>query len=86
MLGGICEPKVLAACAPALETEVSDAMLLEVRVSCGFSCELGKAALEGDALVSGCAVEPSWEEVTLVPGCWTMDEWVACGKPSSPVS
>ena len=66
VLGGVREPKVLAAC--------------------GFSCELGKAALEGDALVSSCVVGPSWDEVTPFPGCWTMDEWVACDKPSFPVS
>ena len=30
VLGGVCEPKVLGPCPPALETDVSDAMLPEV--------------------------------------------------------
>ena len=64
VLGGTCEPEVFGPCVPALEIEVSDAMLAELartmsKASCRFSCEFSKAALEEDALISGCAVEPS---------------------------
>lgn len=74
MLGGGCESEVLGLCTPAVETEASDAMSM---ASCWFSCKSGEAALEGDALVWGCAVEPSWE-VTPFPGCSAVDDWVAC--------
>lgn len=42
----------------------------------GCSCESDNVALSGDALVSACAVEWGWE-VTLTPGCSSVDELVA---------
>lgn len=71
MLVDVCESEVLGPCPPASETEVSVA--------------IDRAVLEGDALDSSCAVEPSWEEVTPLPGCSNVDEWVACGTASFPL-
>ena len=86
----VCEPEALKPCPLALETEDSDAMLLDVggamtNAFCGFSSEFAKVALEGDALDSGCAVEPSGEEVTPLSSCSTVDEPVACGTASFPL-
>ena len=91
MPGGLCESAVLGLCPSTLDTRVTDAGLLEVcsavsKTCCKVCDETGKAALNGDALVSGCAVEPIWEDVTLFPGCSTVDEWVACGAVPSPLT
>ena len=77
-LGEVCGPVALEPCSPELETGVSDAILLEVRdamsrAPCWDSCEFDEAVLEGNALVSGCAVEPGWE-VTPFPGCSAVDD------------
>ena len=63
MLGETCESEVLGPCPSALETGVPDAGLLEVCFAVSKTCctvcdETSKAALEGDALVSGWAVDP----------------------------
>ena len=91
VLGSVCEPKVLRPWPPALETDVSDAMLPEVRcpilaVSSRSSASFKSAPLEEGALDSGCAVDPTWEEVTLLAGCTTVDESVACVKALFPLS
>lgn len=83
-VGGVCEAKVLEPCSPKLETDVSDARLLEVRsaiwtVSPGFCCVCDVAALEGNTLVSGCPVEPGWDEVRPFSGSPAVDDWVVCG-------
>ena len=85
-LDDVCEPNALGPCSPELETEAwDDGMLLEdawetSRVSCGFPCEFGVAALEVNALVSGCAVEAGWDEVKPFPSCSAVDDWVVCGR------
>ena len=86
-LGDICEPVALAPCPAELETRVSDATLLEVRggmsrAPCWVSCEFDIAVLEGNALVSGGAVEPGCEELTPFPDCSAVDDWVVCGTTS----
>ena len=35
--------------------------------------------MEGDALVSTCAEEPGWDEVTPFPACSAVDDWVVGG-------
>ena len=83
-LDDVCEPNALGPCSPELETEAWDGMLLEdsceiSKVSCRFPCEFGVAALEVNALVSGCAVEAGWDKVKLFPSCSAVDDWVVCG-------
>ena len=83
-LDDVCEPNALGLCSPNLETEAWDGMLLEdsceiSKVSCRFPCEFGVAALEVNALVSGCAVEAGWDKVKLFPSCSAVDDWVVCG-------
>ena len=67
-------------CSPELGTEVWEAILLEVPCATSRpSCRFDVAALEGDALVSGCAVELGWDEVTPFSGCSAVDDWVVGG-------
>ena len=63
-LGGICELEVLGACSPELETEVSDATVLEV------VCIGGAGELE---VLGDCSPELEtefWDEVLLEVGGW----------------
>ena len=91
VLDGTCESVVLGPCPSAPDTRVTDAGLLEVcfvvsRACCKVCDETSEAAFEGDALVSGCAVESIWEDVTPFPACSTVDERVACGALPSPLT
>lgn len=89
-LDGVCEPVGLGPGPdpPALETDVSGAMLPELRcpMSTAFKSSLKSASLERDALVSSCAVDPSGEEVTPLAGCTTVDDSVACVAVFSPLT
>ena len=91
MPGVTCESEVLGPCPSAPDKRVPDPRLLEVCFAVSKACcevcdETSKAVLEGDALVSGGAVEPIWEDVTPFPGCSTVDDWVACGAVPSPLT